>query len=103
MEATPANGRSVVLVDGCRLPFQRSGTGYMDLMAYDMGRMVLKGLLTRTGLDPDAVDRVVMGCVLQDVETSNVAREAALGAGFPKHVPAFTVTMACISSNQAIT
>ena len=100
--ATP-DGRSAVLVDGCRLPFQRSGTHYTDLMAYDMARMALKGLLTRTGLDPATVDRVVMGNVVQDVETSNVAREAALGAGFPKHVPAFTVTMACISSNQAIT
>lgn len=97
------NGRTAVLVDGCRLPFQRAGTGYTDLMAYDMGRMVLKGLLRRTELDPALVDRVVMGCVIQDVETSNVAREAALGAGIPKHVPAFTVTMACISSNQAVT
>jgi acetyl-CoA acyltransferase len=103
MATAQTNGRSVVLVDGCRLPFQRSGTAYVDLMAYDMGRMVLKGLLTRTGLDPTAIDRVVMGCVIQDVETSNVAREAALGASIPNHVPAFTVTMACISSNQAIT
>jgi acetyl-CoA acyltransferase len=97
------HGRTAVLVDGCRLPFQRSGTGYTDLMAYDMARMALKGLLRRTGLDPATVDRVVMGCVIQDVETSNVAREAALGAGIPNHVPAFTVTMACISSNQAVT
>ena len=103
MATALTNGRSVMLVDGCRIPFQRSGTQYVDLMAYDMGRMVLKGLLTRTGLDPGDVDRVVMGCVIQDVETSNVAREAALGASIPKHVPAFTVTMACISSNQAIT
>ena len=97
------SARSAVLVDGCRLPFQRSGTGYEDLMAYDMGRMAVKGLLTRTQVDADAIDRVIMGCVIQDVDTSNVAREAALGAGIPKHVPAFTVTMACISSNQAIT
>lgn len=103
MAASSPNGRAAVLVDGCRLPFQRSGTGYTDLTAYDMGRMVLKGLLTRTGLDPAAVERVVMGCVIQDVETSNVAREAALAAGIPNHVPAFTVTMACISSNQAVT
>jgi acetyl-CoA acyltransferase len=96
-------GRTAVLVDGCRLPFQRSGTGYEDLMAYDMGRMVLKGLLTRTQFDADAIDRVIMGCVIQDVDTSNVARESALGAGIPQHVPAFTVTMACISSNQAVT
>jgi len=75
----------------------------MDLMAYDMGRMVLRGLLTRTGLPPAEVDRVVMGCVIQDIKTSNVAREAALAAGIPNSVPAFTVTMACISSNQAFT
>ncbi|NBB99663.1 MAG: acetyl-CoA C-acyltransferase [Bacteroidetes bacterium] len=103
MAASSFNGRAVVLVDGCRLPFQRSGTGYTDLTAYDMGRMVLKGLLHRTGLEPAAVERVVMGCVIQDVETSNVAREASLAAGIPNHVPAFTVTMACISSNQAVT
>lgn len=95
--------QTAVLVDGCRLPFQRSGTGYTDLMAYDMGRMVLRGLLTRTGLPPDTLDRVVMGSVIQDPQTSNVAREAALGAGIPNDVPAFTVTMACISGNQALT
>ncbi|WP_022834743.1 thiolase family protein [Salisaeta longa] len=95
--------RTPVLVDGCRLPFQRAGTGYADLMAYDMGRMALKGLLARTGLDPATLDRVIMGCVIQDVQTSNVARESALGASIPNHVPAFTVTMACISSNQAVT
>ena len=98
-----SSDRTAVLIDGCRLPFQRSGTGYEDLMAYDMGRMVLRGLLSRTGLPPDRIDRVVMGSVIQDVETSNVAREAALAAGIPNHVPAFTVTMACISSNQALT
>jgi acetyl-CoA acyltransferase len=95
--------RTAVLVDGCRLPFQQSGTGYVDLMAYDMGRMVLRGLLTRTGLPPEEVDRVVLGSVIQDIQTSNVAREAALAAGIPNSVPAFTVTMACISSNQAFT
>jgi len=96
-------GRTAVYVDGCRLPFQRSGTAYADLMAYDMGRMVLRRLLSRTGLPPDRIERVTMGTVVQDVNTSNVARESALAAGIPDRVPAFTVTMACISSNQAIT
>ena len=100
---THTNGRAVVLVDGCRLPFLRSGTDYVDLTTYDLGRMALKGLLTRTGIDPAQVDRVVMGSVVQNVHTANVAREAALGAGFPDTVPAFTVSMACISSNQAVT
>merc|ERR1719350_2771305 len=44
-----------------------------------------------------------MGTVIQEVKTSNIAREAALGAGFSDRIPAHTVTMACISSNQAIT
>jgi acetyl-CoA acyltransferase len=102
MPASPP-GRTAVFVDGCRIPFQRSGTGYADLMAYDMGRMVLRRLLTRTGLSADRIERVVMGNVVQDVNTSNVAREAALAAGIPNTVPAFTITMACISSNQAVT
>jgi acetyl-CoA acyltransferase len=101
--STASHKHTAVLVDGCRIPFQKSGTGYIDLMAYDMGRMVLRGLLTRTGLPPDRLDRVVLGTVIQDVQTSNVAREAALAAGIPNDVPAFTVTMACISSNQAFT
>lgn len=103
MATSPSNGRAVVLVDGCRTPFLRSGTAYAQLTSYDLGRMALKGLLTRTGIDPAAIDRVIMGTVVQNVKTPNVAREAALGAGIPNSVPCFTVTMACISSNQAIT
>lgn len=43
------------------------------------------------------------GTVIQEVKTSNIGREAALSAGFSDKTPAHTVTMACISSNQAIT
>merc|ERR1719436_123747 len=65
--------------------------------------MALVGLLQRTGLDPALIDYVCVGTVIQEVKTSNIAREAALGAGISDRVPAHTVTMACISSNQAIT
>lgn len=102
--AIPApHPRDVVFVDGCRTPFLRSGTAFADQRAYDLARMALKGLLTRTAIDPGAVERVILGNVVQDVETTNVAREAAMGAGFPRQVPAFTVSMACISSNVAVT
>lgn len=94
--------QDAVFVDGCRTPFLRSGTAFSDLTAYDLARTVLRGLLTRTKINPAVVGQIIMGCVLQDVRTSNVAREAALAAGFPNHVPAHTVTMACISSNLAI-
>ena len=94
--------QDAVFIDGCRTPFLRSSSGFSDLTANDLARTVLKGLVTRTGLEPATVGRIIMGCVIQNVHTSNVAREAALGAGFPSHVPAFTVTMACISSSQAV-
>ncbi|MBO6585029.1 MAG: acetyl-CoA C-acyltransferase [Gracilimonas sp.] len=103
MENNTKHSSVAVLVDGCRIPFQRSGTNYNDLMAYDLGRMAIEGLLARNAVDPSAIDRVIMGTVIQEVKTSNVARESALGAGIPNSVPAFTTTMACISSNQAIT
>ncbi|MEL7833510.1 acetyl-CoA C-acyltransferase [Fodinibius sp. Rm-B-1B1-1] len=92
-----------VIIDGGRIPFQRSGTGYKKLMSYDLGRMAIEGLISRAPINSDDLDRVIMGTVIQDVNTSNVARESALGAGIPNSVPAHTVTQACISSNQAIT
>ncbi|HKI46713.1 MAG TPA: acetyl-CoA C-acyltransferase [Balneolales bacterium] len=94
---------AIAFIDGCRIPFQRSGTGYKNLMSYDLARMAIQGLLHRTDLDPREIGHVVMGTVIQEVKTSNVAREAALAAGIPNTVPAHTVTMACVSSNQAIT
>ncbi|KAF0687669.1 Aste57867_20653 [Aphanomyces stellatus] len=94
--------RRVVVVDGVRLPFQKSSTVYNDLMAYDLMRDAIKGLLVKTALEPSKVDYVLCGTVIQEVRTSNIAREAALGAGIPKHIPAHTVTQACISSSQAI-
>jgi len=97
--------RSVVVVDGCRIPFSRSEhkeNPYKDMMTYDLGRLALKGLIDKTALDVKTIDYVTFGTVIQEVKTSNIAREAALGAGIPNYVPSHTVTQACISANQAI-
>lgn len=98
-----SNERSPVVVAGCRTPFLRSGTDYHQLMAYDLARMALKGLLERSGIAPREIQQVIFGCVLNEPKTSNIAREASLGAGLPHNIPAYTVTMACISGAQAIT
>lgn len=95
--------KNIVLVEGVRTPFLLSGTTYSDLMPHDLARAALQGLLHKTSLPKDAVDYIIYGTVIQEVKTSNVAREAALGAGFSDKIPAHTVTMACISSNQAMT
>src|SRR5690606_3169714 len=95
-------GRSVVVVAGGRLPFSRAGTDYRSLVSYDLARMALAGVLEKAGLTGHEVDQVVLGSVIQNVATSNVARDAALAAGVPDGVPAHTVTVACISANRAI-
>ena len=77
-------------------------TIYNDLLAVDLSRLSLKALLNKTALDPSLVDYVTIGTVIQETKTSNIAREATMGAGIPMSVPSHTVTQACISSNAAI-
>ncbi len=90
-----------VIVDGCRTPFARSGTVFADLTAYDLGRRAVAGLLHRSRLDPALVDLLVMGTVIADPRTSNLGREVVLGSGLPQDCPAYTVTVACVSSLQS--
>lgn len=96
-------GHNVVLVDGVRTPFLLSGTSYSKLMPHELARQSLLSLLQKTKLDKEVIDYITYGTVIQEVKTSNIAREAALSAGFSNKTPAHTVTMACISSNAAIT
>ncbi len=95
--------RDVVFIDGGRTPFLRSGTDFKKLTSYDLARLALAGLVNKTKLDGSLIDRVFFGNVVQDINTSNVAREASLAAGLPDTIPATTLSMACISSNMAIT
>jgi len=96
------NKKNIVFIDGCRTPFLKSGTDYLNLMSYELGQFAIKGLIQKTGLDPKQVDQVIMGTVISNVQTSNVAREAALGAGITNTAHCQTVTQACISANRAI-
>ncbi|HDQ05066.1 MAG TPA: thiolase family protein [Deltaproteobacteria bacterium] len=93
----------VAVIDACRTPFLRSGTDYYDLMAWKLGSYAVKGLIARTGLDPTLVQYVIMGTVMADAATTNVAREIMLGAGLSGSIPAHTCTAACVSANIAVT
>jgi acetyl-CoA acyltransferase len=97
-----AASRNVVIVDGIRLPFSQSSTIYEDELAVDLQRLAITGLLTQTALPKDLIDYVVCGNVIQEVKTSNIAREAAINAGLPYHIGAHTIAQACISANAAI-
>jgi len=93
----------IVFVDGVRTPFLVSLTDFESMMPHQLLSQAYTGLLSRTGLAPNQVDYLCAGTVQQEVRTSNVTKEAAFDAGFPLNIPGHTVTMACISANQAVT
>jgi acetyl-CoA acetyltransferase family protein len=97
------NNREVVFTEGKRTPFLRSQTDFKKFSAYDLGRLAVSGVLNETKLDPGHIDHVYFGNVIQDINTSNVAREITLASGLGDSVPATTLSMACISSNIALT
>lgn len=94
---------NIVLIDAVRTPFVVSGTVFKNMMAIDLQRSALLALVDKTKIPLSEIEYIVCGTVVQEPRTSNVAREAALTAGFPNTIPAHTVTLACISSNVAIT
>ena len=99
----PGNGRRVAIVAGVRTPFARSGTVLRSLSAIELGRHCVAELIQRTNLDGAEVDAVVFGTVVPSVLAPNIAREVSLLPQLPRSIPAFTVSRACASANQAIT
>ena len=79
---------SAVIVDAVRTPLGRRLGLLRDWHPVDLAAEVLRALVTRNDLDPAAVDDVIFGCFSQVGEQAlNVARSAALAAGFPESVP----------------
>lgn len=97
------HGREVVFVDGVRTPYAKAGTALRPLRALDLGRIVLRELVERAELHPDDLDEVVLGNTGMPADAANLARVAALEAGVPERVPAFTVQRNCASGLEAVT
>lgn len=94
--------KRVAILGGGRIPFQPSGTIYNDLSNYDLIKKAINGVLEKTKIQSNHIDNILIGNVIQEVRTSNVAREAALGCGIPNSIPASTIAQACISSSQCV-
>ncbi len=91
------------IVDAVRTPVGRRGGGLAGAHPADLGAHVLSALVARTGVDPAAVDDVIMGCVdTIGPQAGDVARTAWLAAGLPEAVPGVTVDRQCGSSQQAV-
>ncbi|OBK85667.1 thiolase family protein [Mycolicibacter sinensis] len=95
--------RPTVIVGAVRTPVGKRNGGLAGMHAADLSALVLNELMQRTGVDPDAVDDVVWGCVSQvGDQSSNIGRYAVLAAGWPETIPGTTVNRACGSSQQAL-
>ncbi|MBK8731222.1 MAG: acetyl-CoA C-acetyltransferase [Tetrasphaera sp.] len=91
------------LVDAVRTPVTRRGGALATIHPADLGAHTLKALVERTGIDPGAVEDVIMGCVdTIGPQAGDLARTAWLAAGLPEHVPGVTIDRQCGSSQQAI-
>ena len=95
--------RRVAIIGGVRTPFAKAGTALRDFSAIELGKLAVRELLHRTGVDPNSVELLVFGSVIPSVIAPNIAREVALMPQLPKGVQAWSVGRACASANQAIT
>jgi acetyl-CoA C-acetyltransferase len=86
-----------------RTPVGRRNGGLAGVHPVDLAAHAVRALVDRTGIDPGAVDDVIMGCVSQiGPQTFDIARNAWLSAGLPESVPGVTVDRQCGSSQQAV-
>lgn len=94
--------KDVVILDGCRTAVGSMGGSLKPLSAADLAAAVLKGTLERTGIEAGQIDEVIFGHCRQTSDEPNIARIAALLAGIPDQVPAYTVMRQCGSGMTAV-
>jgi acetyl-CoA C-acetyltransferase len=91
------------IVDAVRTPVGKRGGGLAHVHPADLGAAAITALVTRSGIDPAAVEDVIFGCVdAVGPQAGDIARTAWLAAGYPEHVPGTTVDRQCGSGQQAI-
>jgi acetyl-CoA C-acetyltransferase len=92
----------IYLVAPARTPIGRYGGGLRSLHAAELGAVAARASLRRAGLEPDAVDLVVVGHARQAGSGPNPGRQVGRRAGIPDRVPAWTLNQACASGLQAV-
>lgn len=93
---------TIAIVDAVRTPQGVLGGALKTLTAQQLGEQVVRALLDRTQIAPDAIEEVIFGCVGQSSDAPNIARVIALQAGIPIQATAYTVARNCASGMQAL-
>ncbi|MGW4828935.1 acetyl-CoA C-acetyltransferase [Amycolatopsis japonica] len=94
--------RDAVICEPVRTPIGRFGGSLKSVPAADLATIALTGLLERTGLDPEAIDDVILGHCYPSAEAPAIGRVAALDAGLPVTVPGMQVDRRCGSGLQSV-
>ena len=92
----------VVIASACRTAIGKFGGTLANVSAAELGAVVIKEAVSRAGIQPEAVDQVYMGCVIQAGQGQNVARQSSIKAGLPVQTPAMTLNVVCGSGLEAV-
>ena len=95
--------KEVVITNPLRTANGSFGGAFKTVPAYDLAKVVMQRVIADAGIDAGALDEVIFGNIGQPSEAANITRVAAIYAGIPDHVPAYTVQRNCASGLQAIT
>ncbi len=96
------NFKDVVIIEGIRTPIGSYKGALKNLSADKLGSKVIKDLISKTNINIEEIDEVIMGQVLTAGNGQNPARQAAINAGIPVHTPAHLVNQVCGSGLRAV-
>lgn len=94
--------KRVYVVSALRTPVGSMGGGLAKISPVDMGRLLIKEIISQTGISSDIIDEIYLGCVLQAGHGQNIARQIALKSGLPNSVVATTLNVLCGSGLHSI-
>src|SRR5438874_11910685 len=91
------------IVEAVRTAVGKRGGSLSQVHPADLGAHILKAVVERSGVDPNAVDDVIFGCIDQvGPQAGDIARTSWLAAGLPEEIPGVTIDRQCGSSQQAV-
>src|SRR5262245_56148505 len=93
----------VAIIDGCRTPFIKSGTDFVNMDVVDLASVAAAELVARTPIDPAEIGLSIFGVVVPALHAPNLGREVVFRTSLPMRIPGVTVNLACASSTRAMT
>lgn len=94
--------REVVIASAARTPIGSYGGALKGTTAVTLGTIAVKEAMKRAGIEPDMVEEVLLGCVLQAGQGQNITRQVAIAAGIPEEVPSMTINKVCGSGLRTV-